>query len=121
MTIKILKDNKMMEDNLFRLLLSSGINLEYYDGVMWSGEYLNRFIETKKLDFEFYISGCSVTYKGVKTMILFLWVNYYDLETASQKMHEILSNLSEDELEAMSKHSLKQTLKRIRKTNINLS
>lgn len=119
--MKPMKIARLQNDDFYKYLLGRGINLEYYDCVMWSGEYLERFIETKTLDFEFYISGSSVTYNGVKTMILFLWVNYYDLQTASQKMHEILSNLSEGELEDMSKRSLKQTLKRIRKTNINLN
>ncbi|HEY5124853.1 MAG TPA: hypothetical protein VIK14_14070, partial [Ignavibacteria bacterium] len=112
--MKPMKIGRLQNDDFYKYLLRRGINLEYYDCVMWSKEYLERFIESKTLDFEFSTSGLSITYNGVKKMILFLWVNHYDMETASQKMFEIVSNLSEDDLDEISKRSLKQTLKRLR-------
>lgn len=120
MNFNNLKIKGMTDDVFYKMLLSSGINLEYYDQVICSVEYIKRVVETKSL--EFWYSGLTITLSnGTKRTILFIWGKYYDLETSSQKMHEILSNLSEAELEDMSKRSLKQSLKRIRKTNINLN
>jgi hypothetical protein len=119
MNIKNLNDNKIMEDNVLRLLLSSGINLEYYDHVIWSKEYLEKVIQTNS--FEFWYSGLTVTLSnGIKRTLLFIWEKFYDLPSATSKMNEILKNLSEDMLNDMSERSLKQSLKPIRKTNINL-
>jgi len=108
------------DDDFYKMLLSSGINLEYYDHVMWSRAYLDKIIKTKS--FEFFYSGLTATLSnGTRRTILFIWEKYYDLPSATLKMEEILMNLNENILEEMSKHSLKQTLKRIRKTNIDLN
>jgi hypothetical protein len=115
-----MKTENVYDDIYIEFLLSSGINLEYYDNVIWSGEYIKMAIKTKS--FMFWSSGLTMTLEnGVKRTILFIWEKYYDLPSAQIKMKEILDGLTEDDLEDISKHTLKQTLKRIRNTNINLN
>ena len=121
MKLNNLTIKEMFEDDVsYKMLLSAGVNLEYYDHVIWSKEYLEKVIETKSI--EFWTSGVTVTLSnGTKRTILFVWEKLYDLPSVDSKMNKILMNLSEDDLIDMSKHSLKQTLKRIRKTNININ
>jgi len=108
------------DDDFCKMLLNSGVNLEYYDHVIWSKKYLEKVIKTKS--FEFWISGTTITLNnGANRTILFIWEKFYDLTSATLKMKEILMNINEDVLEEMSKRSLKETLKRIRKTNLNLN
>jgi hypothetical protein len=107
-------------DVLVEFLLSRGMNLEYYDHVMFSKAYLEKVFKTKSCDFGY--SGLTATLSnGNKKTILFIWEEEYDLPAATLKMKEILMNLDENMLEEMNKRSLKQTLKRIRKTNINVN
>jgi len=115
-----MKTKNVYDDDFIKLLLSSGINLEYYDHVFWSKEYITKAVEAKS--FEFWYSGITITLSnGTKRTILFIWEKYYKLETAKIKMMELLINLSSDFLEELSKRSLKQTLKRLRRTNINVN
>lgn len=108
------------DDDFYKMLLNSGVNLEYYDHVICSKEYLEKVIKTKS--FEFWISGTTITLdNGAKRTILFIWEKFYDLPSATFKMKEILMNINEGVLDEMSKRSLKETLKRIRKTNMNLN
>ena len=112
---------EMFEDDMgYKMLLNAGVNLEYYDHVIWSKGYFAKVIKTKSI--RFWTSGVTITLSnGTKRTILFIWEKFYDTPSATLRMNKILMNLSEDELIDMSKHSLKQTLKRIRKTNINLN
>jgi hypothetical protein len=120
MDINKFQIKQMFEDHLCKILLSSGINLEYYDHVIWSKEQLEKVIEGKSI--KFWYSGLTITLSnGTKRTILFIWEKFYDLPSATVKMNKILMNLNKDVLEKMSKCSLKQSLKRIRKTNININ
>jgi hypothetical protein len=111
---------KFEDDVSYKMLLSAGVNLEYYDHVIWSVEYLEKVSETKSIGF--WTSGETITLgNGTKRTILFIWEKYYDLPSATIKMNKLLMNLDEDVLIDMSKHSLKQTLKRIRRTNLNIN
>lgn len=115
-----LKNEEMPDDIAYKFLLSSGMNLEYYDQVIFSLAYLEKAAKTNSL--EFWYSGITITLSnGIKRNVLFIWEKYYDLPSAELKMNEVLMKLSEETLKEMSKGSLKQTLKRLRKTNINLN
>ncbi len=120
MNLYKLNIRQLVEDHMYNLLLSSGVNLEYYDHVIWETDHYKKVLKDKS--FEFWTSGTTITLSnGVKKTILFVWEKEYDLPTASAKMKGVLTKISEDTLVEMSKRSLKQSLKRIRKTNINLN
>lgn len=120
MILNSLESTERFEDDFYKMLLKVGVNLEYYDHVICPTKNFIKFFKNKP--FKFWTSGLTVTLNnGTKRTILFIWEKHYDLPSASLKMKKILMNLRECDLEEMNRHSLKQSLKRIRKTNMNLN
>jgi len=114
-----MKTRMTKNDDFYRFLMKAeGFNIGFYDTIIFRRQWIEKFL---KGDPRFWYSGISITCNGVKKMLCFIWEKYPSKEEAQRFMIESISKFSVEEVDEISKSSLKETLKRLRGTNIDLN